>query len=170
MFPFNVRFCCLKCELRACKVVKDHIPMHPAVIWNSTAVLSLTENQILAFHKKHQWILGAGSLFRSRRGGGVVVSSDTAVSLQPVLTKMLLDPPYIHTYFSFTYHGNYVKFTPITRLLAGSCILYLHIIVWYFDLQLHVQFALEVCVSYCACNGLVTDSFEIHIFSEKYET
>jgi hypothetical protein len=57
--------------------LKDHIPMHPAVIWNSTAVLSLTENRVFPFHMKHQWILGAGSLFRSRRGqgGGVWVET-----------------------------------------------------------------------------------------------
>jgi hypothetical protein len=53
------------------QTVKDHIPMHPAVIWNSTAVPSLTENHNFPFHLKHQWILGAGSHFRSSRGGVV---------------------------------------------------------------------------------------------------
>jgi hypothetical protein len=112
--PFNVRFRCLKCALRACKVVKDHIPMHPAVIWNSTAVLSLTKNQIFPFHVKHQWILCAGSLFRSRGGEGVV-SWDTAVSVQPVLTKCC-----------WNLHTNVVHQLHVTW--AGSLILHLHII------------------------------------------
>jgi len=106
--------------------LKDRIPMHPAVIWNSIAVLSLTENRFSPFHMKHQWILGAGSLFRSRRGGGCELRHGnfcTASSNQNVTETSIR-----MLYFSFTYDGNYVKFTPITILLAGSCILYLHII------------------------------------------
>ena len=68
-----------------------------------------------------------GFAFRSRRGGGELRHGSfcTASSNQNVAgTSVQI------LYFSFTYHGNYVKFAPITILLAGSCILYLQIIIY----------------------------------------
>jgi hypothetical protein len=84
----NIRFCCLKCEMRVCQIVKDRIPMNPAVIWNSSAVRSLTENWNFPFHMKLQWILGASLRFCCSGGGGAVeerhCSLCTASSIQNV--------------------------------------------------------------------------------------
>jgi len=98
----------------------------------------------------------AFSLYKRRRGGCELRHGSfcTASSNQNVVGTSIQ-----MLYFSFTYHGKYVKFTPIIIILAGSCILYLHIIMYrYFGLQLHVQVAFKVCVPYRACNGLVIGS------------
>ena len=72
--------------------------------------------------------VGGGGVGELRHGSFCTASSNQNVAGTSI--QML--------YFKFTYHRNYVKFTPITRLLAGSCILYLRIIMCHILIYNHI--------------------------------